>query len=156
MFIKLENGQPVGAPIVEENFRLLFPGLSFAWPFVAEDIEPLGFGIYDFSSPPECGLFEKVAELPPVKDDFGRWLQAWSIKPMSRDEVAARTEQEWSAVRGQRNFLLTRTDWWVTKAVEANTAISADQQSYRQALRDITDQADPFNIAWPVAPSIGE
>ena len=155
MFIQLEDGKPVGHAVAEDNFRLLFSKISFSWPFVAEDIEPLGFGLWDFSSQPELGVFEKAVEVAPVKDEYGRWRQTWAVTPMNDDEVAARTEQEWGAVRNQRNFLLTRTDWWVTKATETNTAISADQQTYRQALRDITDQADPFNIAWPVAPSAG-
>jgi len=27
-----------------------------------------------------------------------------------------------------------------------------EQHAYRQALRDITQQADPFNIIWPIEP----
>ena len=150
MFIQLKDGKPVGHALVEENFRMLFPNTSFSWPFVAEDIEPLGFGIYDFSNQPDLGTFEKAVEVAPVKDEYGRWLQTWVVEPMTDEEVAARTEQEWGAVRGKRGFLLARTDW--TQLPDA--PVDADAwTSYRQALRDITEQTDPFNIIWPAIPA---
>jgi hypothetical protein len=146
MFIKLENGQPVGHPILEENFRLLFPNANLSLPFVAEDTEPLGFGLYDFSSQPDIDTFEKAVEVAPVKDEYGRWLQTWVVEPMTEEEVAARTEQEWGAVRYQRNFRLSMCDW--TQLPDAPVD-AATWTTYRQALRDITEQPDPFNITWP-------
>jgi hypothetical protein len=62
---------------------------------------------------------------------------------------------QWVVVRAERDLLLDKCDWWVTKAIEKNATISAEQQAYRDALRDITTQSDPFNIAWPVLPSAG-
>ena len=152
MFIKLENGQPVGNPIVEENFRLLFPNASLSFPFIAEDIEPLGFGLYDFSSQPDLGTIEKAVEVTPIKDEYGRWMQTWAVEPMTDEEVAARTEQEWVAVRNQRHFLLTRSDWTQLPDAPVDAAAWA---VHRQALRDITTQSDPFNIVWPAVPSTG-
>lgn len=61
----------------------------------------------------------------------------------------------WTVIRAERNKLLTDTDWWVAKAAETGATISAEQHAYRQALRDITDQVNPFNIVWPVLPSVG-
>lgn len=153
MFIKLENGQPVGYPIVEDNLRLLFPDTNLSLPFIAEEIEPLGFGLWDFSSQPNHGIFEKVVEITPVKDEYGRWIQAWAVEPMNEEEIVARTEQEWMAVRNQRHFLLTRSDW--TQLLDAPVD-AATWATYRQALRDITGQADPFNIIWPSAPGAGD
>ena len=146
MFIQLEDGKPVGHAVTEDNFRLLFPNTSFSGPFVAEDIEPLGFGLYDFSSQPELGVFEKAVEVAPIKDESGRWRQTWAVEPMTDEEVAAHTEREWNAVREYRSFLLTRSDW--TQLPDAPVDATA-WAVYRQALRDITEQADPFNIVWP-------
>jgi hypothetical protein len=150
MFIQLVDGKPVGHAVAEENFRMLFPNTSFSWPFVPEDIEPLGFGIYDFSNQPDLGTFERAVEVAPVKDEYGRWRQTWAVEPMADEEVAARTEHEWGAVRGKRNFLLTHTDW--TQLPDAPVDAGA-WTSYRQALRDITEQTDPFNIVWPETPA---
>jgi hypothetical protein len=155
MFIQLEDGKPVGHAVVMQNFRALFPDTSFSWPFVPEDIEPLGFGLYDFSNQPDFGTFEKAVEVAPVKDEYGIWRQTWAVEPMTEEEVTARTKQEWNGVRSHRNFRLTMCDWTqLPDAPLTNTQMAA-WATYRQALRDVTDQADPFNILWPVSP-VGE
>ena len=67
--------------------------------------------------------------------------------PPSTEE---RTNSQWRAVRQQRDQLLSNTDWWVTVAQENNEPVPENRRAYRQALRDITKQPDPFNISWPV------
>ena len=67
-------------------------------------------------------------------------------------EIADAPQRQWGRIRSERNNLLARTDWWVTKAVENGALIAADQSFYRQALRDITEQENPFNITWPEKP----
>lgn len=151
-----ENGVAYGYSVLADNFRILFPTVSFPSPLTPEAVKDYGYGCYEFAAAPECEATQKAVEIAPQKGEDGIYLQSYEIVLLTDSELAARTEAQWAFVRNQRNFLLARTDWWVTKATETNTAISADQQTYRQALRDITDQADPFNIAWPVAPSIGE
>jgi hypothetical protein len=52
--------------------------------------------------------------------------------------------------REERNNLLKDTDWWAT----TDRTMTAEQTSYRQALRDITNQAGfPNDITWPKVPS---
>lgn len=153
MFIQLEDGNPVGNAVTEDNFRLLFPNTSLPWPFVAEDVEPLGFGLWDFSSQPELGVFEKAVEVEPSKDEYGRWRQTWAVEPMTEEEVAARTEQEWAAVRGKRNMILARSDWTQLPDAPLSNIEMQEWASYRQALRDITTQSDPFNMQWPALPT---
>jgi hypothetical protein len=53
-------------------------------------------------------------------------------------------------VRSQRNALLSASDW--TQLPDVPLATKETWAAYRQALRDITDQSDPFNIVWPVQP----
>ena len=53
------------------------------------------------------------------------------------------------AVRNKRDRLLQQTDWM---ALSDNTMTPA-WATYRQALRDVTDQAGfPFSVTWPTAP----
>ena len=52
-------------------------------------------------------------------------------------------------LREYRNELLTECDW---RACSDRT-MSEDWKTYRQALRDITTQSDPYNITWPTIPS---
>ena len=56
----------------------------------------------------------------------------------------------WATVRAERDALLKATDWTQLPDIPASTR--AAWAPYRQALRDITGKADPFNIVWPVAP----
>jgi len=63
-------------------------------------------------------------------------------------------EAQWVMVRRTRNRLLLDSDWTDTASAPARLGQALHQPwlTYRQALRDITLQADPFAIAWPVAP----
>lgn len=66
---------------------------------------------------------------------------------------AVHIAEAWAAVRLQRDQLLADSDWRVTRAFERGVALASEWLDYRQALRDITQQADPFNITWPQAPN---
>lgn len=59
-------------------------------------------------------------------------------------------EAEWSLVRAERNRRLQETDW--TQLHDVPSAAKEEWAAYRQALRDITEQPDPFNIVWPEPP----
>ena len=59
-------------------------------------------------------------------------------------------ETEWPLVRAKRDNLLAQTDWVTARAYERGEPVPQNYLIYRQALRDITNQSDPFNITWPV------
>jgi|TARA_Y100001973_G_C5203316_1_gene339494 hypothetical protein len=61
-----------------------------------------------------------------------------------------RTEVQWAEVRAKRNKLLTESDW--TQLGDVPKETKELWESYRQELRDVTNQADPYNIKWPVPP----
>jgi hypothetical protein len=63
-------------------------------------------------------------------------------------------EQKWNEIKTTRQNLLNSSDWVVVKAAEKGQAVPEDVAVYRQALRDITNQINPFNIVWPVPPAI--
>ena len=53
-------------------------------------------------------------------------------------------------VRKLRDDLLAETDW----TANSDVTMSAAMTTYRQDLRDITDQAGfPANVTWPTKPS---
>lgn len=59
-------------------------------------------------------------------------------------------ETEWPLVRAKRDRLIAATDW--TQLPDVPLATKEAWANYRQALRDVTLQPDPFNIVWPTAP----
>ena len=70
----------------------------------------------------------------------GRWV---------RDEALA-----WWHSRQERNRLLEASDW--TDTLSARTRLGSERyeawQHYRQLLRDLTFQSDPYAIVWPEPP----
>ena len=66
--------------------------------------------------------------------------------------MAARNATQWTAIRSDRDNRLKDTDWVSIRAADTATPMSAEWAAYRQALRDITTQSDPFNITWPTKP----
>ena len=59
-------------------------------------------------------------------------------------------DKVWESVKLKRNELLKLSDW--TQMPDVAIATKTNWAIYRQALRDITTQADPYNIVWPVPP----
>ncbi|MEF9946786.1 MAG: tail fiber assembly protein [Comamonas sp.] len=104
---------------------------------------PLGFElsgplIYDVAN-------NKIIKRPEKKDSaevFDLETCSWVMSAIA----------QWEKVRGLRDELMTATDWRVTRAMEAGQPLAAEWVAYRQALRDVTQQPDPFAIVWPVAP----
>ena len=57
----------------------------------------------------------------------------------------------WGEIREKRDDLLLETDW--TQNPDVPDATKAKWQTYRQALRDVPSQSDPYNITWPTKPT---
>ena len=72
--------------------------------------------------------------------------QAWRWTPIPT------RASKLTIVREQRNALLAASDWAALPDVPMSVERREAWATYRQALRDITEQADPFNIVWPQAP----
>lgn len=99
---------------------------------------------------------------PPGGDWWDSELSQWKVKPAQPDKyhvfnyvtkqwIDPRTEQtQWPVVRRQRDALLAQSDW--TQLPDVPLATKETWAIYRQALRDVTLQPDPFSVVWPVAP----
>lgn len=84
-------------------------------------------------------------------DPYVQSGKAYNVKVESTttEEQAALTSQKWEEVRNQRNTILQATDWRACSDLNMSDA----WKNYRQALRDVPTQSDPFNITWPTSPS---
>jgi len=77
-------------------------------------------------------------------------VHLWDV--VSKVWVDPRTpETEWPIVRTERNRLLQASDW--TQLPDVPLTTKEAWAAYRQALRDVTLQPDPFNIVWPTPPA---
>lgn len=71
------------------------------------------------------------------------------------NEWKTNLSRAWASVRFKRDEALLASDWTDTLTAKARIGDSAYEawQTYRQALRDITNQSDPLAIQWPVQPT---
>jgi len=75
-----------------------------------------------------------------------------SKKPSWPSVQAQIDPEQWKIVRAKRKGLLLSCDWTQLDDVPLTPEKRTEWQTYRQELRDITDQPDPFNITWPTPP----
>jgi len=75
-----------------------------------------------------------------------------SQKPSWGQVESGRNPEQWITVRGERNNKLASCDYTRLNDVPLTDEKKAEWETYRQELRDITDQPDPFNINWPTPP----
>lgn len=147
-----EHGAATGNPITSQNFRLLHPDVSFPSELTEVDTLPYGYALYQFSDKPDCDRFQVAEQVDPQYID-GIWTQMWSIREMTADEKASKIATEWASVRMHKKYLLEESDWSQLPDVNLTEFQRSEWVEYRQAVRDVTNQPDPFNIDWPVPPS---
>ena len=111
-----------------------------------------------FQTVPDCSIIEGSARIGLD------WVVAREIHPLpskpstyhvfdyeKRAWIDPRTESsEWAVVRIERDRRIAETDW--TQYQDTSLALKVYWAPYRQALRDITAQPDPFNVVWPEQP----
>ena len=112
MLIKIENDLPVGNPILEENFRYLFPSEVFPLVLTPEIVTPFGYGMYDFSQMPIINWNQKLEEGVPEKDAYNIWRQKWNVVDLQGQELA----DKFTAIKAEMNLQINR---W---RLEANTS----------------------------------
>jgi hypothetical protein len=107
--------------------------------FTPDELERAGYtGPYER---PECN--PKLETI-----DWDAEELEYVVRPYSFDEL----QTQHAKVRQRRIELLKASDW--TQITDYD--LGADREAwaaYRQALRDLADAANPFDIAWPQPPA---
>ena len=137
-------------PLTLTDLRRMQPNVSFPVEISDEDAASFGFYAVEETPYPE-GQFQTVERSAALVD--GAWIEQWAVTPWTQEQISVATENQWSAIRADRNRRLSDCDW--TQIPDAPVD-GAPWMVYRQALRDITTQSNPFNIQWPIAPYLGE
>ena len=74
------------------------------------------------------------------------------VREKTDEELNAEIINQWGNVRARRNLELKESDWTQVMDSPFNETQQGLWRLYRQSLRDITLQPDPFNIIWPEKP----
>ena len=115
-----------------------------------EQVERFGVHKKQIVTPPYHDPATQSLEEGPALLIDGVWTQNYIVSDLSADESAEKVKNQWFVIRAERNKLLVDSDW--TQLPDAPVAAAA-WATYRQALRDVTTQANPFAIIWPQGPS---
>ena len=100
-----------------------------------------GYDINDFVLAPEKPI---VPYDKKISWDGSNWI----LLDRSENERIG----QWAIVRSIRNDKLSKSDVQIIRAFEDGTEIPQEWREYRQALRDITNQENPWYIEWPAEP----
>jgi hypothetical protein len=152
MYIKIRQE---GANIYPYNIGDLktdFPNTSF--PEIITDQCAESFNVFPVTlNIPEKTRFEELVDLDPVEDLNGKWVQSFRKEKMTNEKIEIMTNDQWTVIKSQRNQYLQECDWTQLSDSPLTIEKKQDWLLYRQSLREVTLQADPFNITWPVKPT---
>jgi len=147
--------------LINDHPNMSLPKVWNDFTFDALDVDPV------LSSPQPTegiGAYQSVRRNGVVQDSLGNWVEAWQVVDMFSDDpelgTKAEQEAEYQAAldsiaerqnRSRRDNLLSDTDWWAV----SDRTMTAEQNAYRQALRDITTHANWPHLGeddWPTKP----
>ena len=137
-------------PYSESDLRKDFPNTSFPQSITPATL--LDFGVYqvNYTTKPDEPL-KKVYEGEPMLVN-GEYFEDWIVEDCTEEEIQIRTDRQWEDIRVMRNQYLSQSDWTQLPDSPLNTEQKTAWATYRQDLRDVTLQPDPFNITWPTKP----
>jgi len=110
------------------------------------------------------GTVYQYSQFSGLEQVEGKWYTKYILGPVFTDGETTAAEQEAAykaqkdlefakTARDSRDNLLSECDWVIVMSLEAGRAIPAEWATYRQALRDLPQQAGfPVTIVWPVKP----
>jgi hypothetical protein len=150
-----------GAVVLEQGFRAMHPNTSMPQQLTEAAINELGGDIVFEGPQASGGTVYQYSQAAGVEQIGGKWYTKYILGPVFTDGETTAVEQEAAykaakdatqaaSVRQERSDKLADCDWTQVDDSPVDKAVWA---TYRQALRDITDQAGfPWTITWPDAP----
>jgi hypothetical protein len=147
MYLRIINNE-INYPYTIKDLKAAHRNITF--PNELGDETMVEFDLYEVRQTPKPNDYTKnITEETPILVD-GVYYQNWVQVNASESEIEYRLENQWFVIREIRNELLSECDWTQLSDIPSET--KAIWSEYRQSLRDITSQTNPFNITWPVKP----
>jgi hypothetical protein len=147
MYLRIINNE-INYPYSLQELRENNPRTSFP----SEMTESLmnEFDIHEVRVTPKPNDYTKnISEGTPILVE-GVYYQNWEQTDASSSEINVRIQNKWEEIREIRNELLQECDW--TQLGDIPNETKTIWQTYRQELRDVTNQSSPFSIVWPAKP----
>ena len=155
-----------GAVMYESEFRALHPNTSMPQQLSEELLNDFGADVVFQGAQATGGTVYQYSQAQGVEQVDGKWYTKYVLGPTFIDTVedgvtttalqhetaykSQKDAEQAKSVRATRDAKLAECDW--TQVADAPVDKTA-WATYRQALRDITDQSGfPWTITWPDAP----
>jgi len=151
MYLKV-SGSNITYPYSVQQLKLDNTNISF--PTSISDSLLETFGVYKVElrdSGYDDDYTKDVLELTPTLSG-SVYVQTYEISDADETTINTRKEIKWSEIREQRNQLLSECDWTQFQDSPITGSELTQWQTYRQELRNITTQENPYNIVWPTKP----
>ena len=142
MYVKIVNNSVAKFPYNIGDLKKENPNISFPNPINENALA--AFNVYPvtpIAAPEFDSRTHRVIQGVELVD--GKWTQKWTLQDLPEEQARAN-------IRAERNRRLINSDWTQLSDSSVDSTVWLD---YRQALRDITNQAGfPWNINWPTKP----
>lgn len=147
MYLRIINNN-ITYPYSLKNLREEYPNISF--PSEPSEQMIIEWDMYEVRNTPKPTDYTKniIEGTPILVDDV--YYQNWVQSDATQSEIDLRLSAKWEEVKLIRNEMLQECDWTQLSDIPIET--KELWQPYRQSLRDITTQSNPFNIVWPDKP----
>ena len=152
MYLKV-SGSTITYPYSVYDLKTENPNTSFPTSIPDSLLEE--FGVYKVElkdSGYDDDDSKNVVEITPTLSG-SIYVQTYQITDADSETIEKRKEIKWAEVRTTRNTLLSESDWTQFQDSPITGSTLTEWQTYRQSLRDVTTQSDPYNIVWPTIPS---
>jgi hypothetical protein len=147
MYLRIIN-DTITYPYTIQQLKLDNPNVTF--PENLTEAILIEWGMFSVQQTVKPNDYTKnISEGTPQLVD-GIYNQTWNESNSSEEEINIRIENKWIEIRNLRDQLLLESDW--TQLADSPQITNNDWKAYRQYLRDITSQSNPFDISWPTKP----
>lgn len=134
------------------NLQMAFPNVSLPVPISVNDLDSLGVDPVLEGPQPTLTRFQSAVRTGPEQDSKGNWMWVYIAVDWTPEQIEQATAQQWINVRNDRDRRLQECDWTQLPDVPLTEEKKAEWVVYRQELRNVTNQPDPFEIIWPTQP----
>lgn len=143
----VENGQ-----VIEKNRELPrnWKNISNFYLMDVNEIKMYGWYPYTFveATPFENSVIDGSYLV--VEDDAV--VEYQTRRQKTQDELDNEIKAAWDDIRTRRTILLLDSDWTQLSDSPLSVELKEQWMIYRQELRDITNQSNPFDVVWPIEP----
>jgi hypothetical protein len=147
MYLRIID-EVINYPYTHQDLKAAHRNIIF--PNIIDEQVMIQFNLYEVRQTPKPNDYTKhITEGTPILVD-GVYYQNWEQTDASISEINERIENKWFEIREIGNELLSECDW--TQLSDIPTETKAEWTEYRQLLRNVTTQSNPFSIIWPAKP----